>query len=113
MDTFTWMPDYEGTELQEEPRILEAKFGDGYAQRLGDGINNNAPVLPLTFTNIDVTTANAIVAFFRAHGGTTPFLWTPPDETGTWQWVCKKWSKRYTGFGTRTLTAEFTRDFAP
>jgi phage-related protein len=111
MSTFTWVPSYT-SEVEWTPMIREAKFGDGYAQRTGDGINNVPEKWSLTFDTIDVTQANAIIAFLKAQGGYQPFDWTNPDG-GAGRYVCKTFRKVFAGFASRTVTCVFEQDFAP
>jgi len=68
---------------QEEPsangvfRTTDIKFGSGYSQSYGDGINNEEQTWPLTFvgTNAEI---QPILDFMRAHKGYVSFYWTPP-----------------------------------
>lgn len=78
MATFTAVPSYNSS-LKVKPKILEAKFGDGYEQAVGDGINNKPRAYNLQFNVLDEADADAIEAFFDTNNtATTPFDWTPP-----------------------------------
>lgn len=87
MATFTWTHDWDAA-LDEEPRQHRAEFGDGYAQVIPAGINDNPRKWSLTFDNRPEAEINAIVAFLRAeHRG---FDWIDPDgQPGRWE--CKSW----------------------
>ena len=78
-ETFTWAPRI-GPTGSVSFRTLDAKFGDGYAQVAGDGINARAESWPVTFQGSAAKIA-AIRAFLDRHGGTRSFLWTPPGGT--------------------------------
>ena len=69
---------------QSNPRVRIQKFGDGYEQRLVDGINNINESYSLSFTNRDKTEADDILAFFDTNAGVTAFdficlLYTSPS----------------------------------
>lgn len=111
MAVFTWVPSW-NSELQEDPRILETRFGDGYAQRTGDGINHIPMKWNLSFDEIPAADGDAIRAFLRARGGYEAFDWTPPGMASA-RFVCKTWKRRYAAPGNASLTAVFEQDFAP
>lgn len=62
-----------------KPRVLTAKFGDGYEQRLADGINNIEQTFTLAFNNRTDDDIDDIVAFFDDKKGVTSFDYTYPD----------------------------------
>lgn len=112
MPTFSYTPSY-STELTKTPRILKAQFGDGYAQRSADGINNNPEKWKLVFENASLATIAAIKAFIDARNGVEQFDWTPPGGTSK-KFVCEEgYSHTYTGVGGGNLSMVFEQDFAP
>lgn len=94
MATFTYDPS-PGAGLSETPRVEAVKFGDGYEQRAGTGINLVAQIWDLTFANRTLAQADAIVAFFRARSSVTSgleaFDWTPPFASTAIKVVCREW----------------------
>lgn len=66
-----------------QPRIRVAQFGDGYQQRLADGINNLGETFTLNFMNRDKTEADDIIAFFDTKAGVSNFDFTIPDTNST------------------------------
>lgn len=58
-------------------RTLVAQFGDGYAQRAGDGINLRSENWPLEFFGCEEE-IKGIKDFLDRHNGFKSFLWTPP-----------------------------------
>lgn len=90
MATFTH-PASKGSRSESNPRILSNKFGDGYEQRIGDGINTLLPVWQLQFNTLSQSDANSIVSFFESHAGVTAFDWTPPTGSAG-KFVCKTWT---------------------
>ena len=88
------------------PKVLLAAFGDGYEQRLGDGINTLAETYALTFNNRLASEVDDIIALFESKAGVTAFDFTYPDSNGggetTIKVVCDEWSQIYTndiGYG--------------
>lgn len=86
MATFSWIPSTEAAQTVK-PRVLQAKFGDGYSQRVPDGLNTLLRSWQLTFKNRTKIEADAIEAFLDAAGGCTAFDWTPPDGAAG-KWIC-------------------------
>lgn len=107
---FTWSPRVE-PEGTRSFRTLSAQFGDGYAQEVGDGINNETQSWPLEFVGHEDYIA-PIRDFLRTHGGFKPFRWTPPmGEEGLY--ICREFRLRPMGRKVYTLSATFEQRFAP
>jgi phage-related protein len=90
--TFTWAPDFQA-QVNYQPNVVVAKFGDGYEQRVQFGINANPQKWNLTFKARSDSEANAIDAFLQTAGALSSFYWTPPGQTVSLKWVCRKWAK--------------------
>lgn len=95
-DTFTppYRPSAGPSNYHEATRLLEAKFGDGYAQTVPDGINNLHMQPTLVWEALTMAEANAIVSFFRTHRG-APFYYTLPDEGIARKWIAKEWDRDF------------------
>ena len=65
------------------PRVLTAKFGDGYEQRAVDGINNLAETYTLTFKTRPKADIDDIVAFLDSKQNVTKFTLTLQDTNNT------------------------------
>jgi phage-related protein len=76
VETFTWCPKL-GASSAPEYRNRSSKFGNGYEQVVGDGINNVVDTWSLSFT-VKEAVALQIKAFLDRHGGHKSFFWTPP-----------------------------------
>ena len=50
-------------------RVLTAKFGDGYEQRVRDGINTKQDSFSISFNNRDAAEINLIAAFIDSKAG--------------------------------------------
>jgi phage-related protein len=108
MADFTWTPS-RGFTTETTPRVRISRFGDGYSQRIADGINSLNQVWNLQFTNIGINTCTAIEEFLSARGGVHAFTWLPDGETTEVKVLCSKWSKTYESEFSRTLSATFER----
>lgn len=103
-----------GTTLQQQPRVREARFGDGYAQRAPDGINHQPQSWEATFNDVDDEIGDEMIAFLRAHGGYKPFSYHPRWELEPIKVICPQWRRSLGNeIGTSTITCTFEQDFAP
>jgi len=110
MATFTAEPSYSSS-LNLKPKILEAKFGDGYEQAVGDGINNKPRKYSLQFNNLNVVNGDAIETFFDTNDtATTPFDWTPPTGSAG-RFKCKEHSRNYVSGFSSSITCTFEEVF--
>ena len=105
MSTFTWTPDIEST-VSHEPRIREAKLGDGYSQRAQDGMNADMQTWSVKFSGRSLAEGQAIDAFLSTQGGVTAFDWTPPGGSAG-KYLCKKWSRTFGSMSAQTVTGTF------
>jgi len=107
MSTFTWNPRY-GASVENTPRVRRAQFGDGYQQRVGDGINTLKRKWSVSF-KLDLAEMDAIDAFLKATEGELSFDWTPPNgPAGTF--IVLTWN-RSSDDGYDTITATFEETF--
>lgn len=108
MSTFTYTPSY-SVNLSTRPRVRSAQFGDGYTQRVADGINASPRIWSVTF-NGDAARLDPIDTFLANEGGVTSFVWVPPTGV-TGKWLCSEWSRNIAGYNDETLSATFTEVF--
>lgn len=108
MSTFTWSP-APGASEANEPRVRVSKFGDGYQQRVGDGINNQPRTWTLQFTGPTART-DEISAFLKARAGTESFDWTPPYGAAG-KWICSSWSRAVIWNTVQGVSATFIEVF--
>lgn len=92
MSTFSYTPEF-GASKQLRPRVTAIKFGDGYEQRVAQGLNTQLEIWNLNFANRSQVDADAIDAFLRARGGVESFDWTPPDAAASKKFVCREWTR--------------------
>ena len=96
------------------PKVLLASFGDGYEQRLLDGINASTDTFNLTFNNRPKAEIDDIVAFFVSKQAVTSFDFTYWDTNGgggetTVKVVASTWSIIYNNDIAYSLQATFRR----
>ena len=96
------------------PKVRVATFGDGYEQRLRNGINSLKEEYSLTFNNRTKSDIDDIVTFFDTQHGVVPFNFTIPDTNGsggetTIKVVCDNYTKKYDYDDFYSCTATFRR----
>ena len=74
---FIWKPAY-GMDTNIDPRVNRIQFGDGYTQRIPDGINIDLIKTDISFENRTDSESTAIIHFLKARQGSQPFLYTLP-----------------------------------
>ncbi len=86
------------------PAVRTISFGDGYEQRIKEGINSLREEYSVAFSNRDRAEIDAIVETFNIRAGVTKFDFTIPstsqDTAGTAaentiKVVCTTWSQTY------------------
>jgi len=112
VSVFTFTPDF-GAQAAYKPRVRVTKFGDGYEQRVGDGINIRPASWPLKFAMRDDTERTGILAFLEARNGVEAFDWTPPFGGSAIRAVCRNWEWTPEKANLSTITATFEQVFEP
>lgn len=107
------VPD-KGLGRQSQPRVRVAKFGDGYEQRIADGINPIQETFNVTFNNRTEAEIDDITGYFASLGGVTAFDFTVPDANGsggetTIKVVCDSYNQMYAQDGYPSASATFRR----
>lgn len=108
MSTFTWSQ-APGATQQKRPNVRTAQFGDGYQQRVGDGINTTARSWSLNF-NRATADIDAIEAFLDARNGVESFVWVPPSGL-TGKWLCREWIRTTSNSKVQSISATFQEIF--
>jgi phage-related protein len=97
-----------------KPRTLRVSFGDGYEQRLVDGINNINQDFGLQFKNRTDDEIDDIVSFLDSKQGVASFDYTYPDTNAvggevTVKVVCEDYSVTFVNDEFSSLDAKFRR----
>lgn len=115
-----------GYTRQTQPRVLTAQFGDGYSQRLIDGINPLQETINVSFKTREKAEIDHIISFFESKGGVTSFTFTvdqqyyssPGTSTETdvtssdelaLKVICSAWNKTHNYGDYWSATATFVR----
>jgi len=100
-------------------RVLTARFGDGYEQRVLDGINTKNTTFNLSFNNRDAEEINLIAGFLDLKAGLN-FNFTVKDtflsgavSTTTMKVVCETYNINYIQENFYSLTCTFRRVYEP
>lgn len=101
-DILTYPPS-SSTQMRRAPKVLRARFGDGYVQEEADGINADLMSWELVYDPLHATTLlgaqgslDLIDDFFTAQAGYKKFFWTPPSPYNIQRlFVCIEWSVQY------------------
>ncbi|MGC0152771.1 phage tail protein [Chromobacterium vaccinii] len=107
-EVFSWTPLFGGSS-SVRARVREAGFGDGYRQRVPDGINNMPRVRKLSFAAGQVE-ADAIEAFLARHEGTRWFWFTYPGAARA-KFRCGEWDRSYLAAGDELVAVTFEQVF--
>lgn len=96
------------------PRVLLAAFGDGYEQRVADGINVLDQTMSVSFSSRPKAEIDDLVAFFESLGGVSKFKFSLEDSnesssTETIFCICPSWNQTWAFENFYNLTAEFRR----
>lgn len=111
------IPD-KGMTRSSKPRVRSAKFGDGYEQRIADGINSIEETFNVSFKNRTKAELDAITGYLNSLGGVTSFDFTFPDDNGsggetTIKVVCDTFNQTYSNDNFFSATATFRRVYEP
>ena len=96
--------------VAEEPKVLKAEFGDGYSQRVAEGINPIKMEVNLTWSFLTLANVGTLKTFFRANVGIN-FDYQLPQEAAARKWICETWEESTVAAGVYTLTARFVEVF--
>ena len=91
-------------------RVLEAKFGGGYSQRAGDGINTIERELNLSWVGSN-TNINTLIDHFEERNGYQSFTIndaTIADDI-TYKWICKTWNYEHLSDNVMSLSAKLIK----
>ena len=113
MATFPSITPTYGSSKSSAPKVRQVQFGDGYAQVIRYGLNQNPKSWSLKW-EVSETDADTIETFLdaRAADGAT-FDWTPLDSTTSYKWRCLQWNKLIRYKNRATIQATFVQYFEP
>lgn len=104
---FFWVPSY-NPGINHSPKILSIKFGDGYEQRLADGINSDLLSLNLSFAGRSEKEAASILHFLVSRGGHQSFYHKVHAPYNIFKkFVCRSWNSSLVYDNNITISATF------
>ena len=113
MATFPSITPTYGSSKSSAPKVRQVQFGDGYAQVIRYGLNQNPKSWSLKW-EISETDADTIETFLDARGlDQESFDFTPPEEASAKKFVCDKWTKNIYYNDRATISATFREVFEP
>ena len=108
-----------GLSRKSRHNVLTAKFGDGYEQRVLDGINTKQDQFSISFKNRDAADINLIAAFLDDSAGKSfNFVITDTFSSGnlttsTIKVVCDDYNISYGQATNHSLSCELRRVYEP
>ena len=110
LNTFTpAIPPDVGSSISAQHRVNKAKFGDGYIQRSGDGINTKEEAPTLNWSQLTSAEATAIINFLDGQKGYIAFNYTLPGESTPKKFTCEKYSRGYSPGAEYNVSAQLER----
>ena len=102
-----------GASKASNPSLKQVQFGDGYAQVIRFGLNQNPRTWNLKW-EVSETEATTIEDFLvdRVNDGAT-FRWKPLDSSTFYKWRCFSWTKSIPYKNRATIKATFVQYFEP
>lgn len=99
---------------KSKPKVLKAVFGDGYEQRIADGINNLGETYTVKFKNREKDFVDDVVDFLEAQKGVSKFTFNVPNTNKSGgeesvKVVCDNFSTTFDYDNYYTLTATLKR----
>jgi len=107
-----------GMTLKQTPSVILADFGDGYQQRLADGINTLVQEFSISFVTRPKEQIDDLVTFFEGLGGVSKFELVVDDtnsggDTEVYKVVCDSWEQTWDFDNFYSLTATVRRVYEP
>ena len=99
------------TRIDARPKVNVISFGDGFEQRLTEGLNQNPLSVNLTF-ELSQTDADTAISFLnaRVEDGAS-FDYTLPSETSSRKFVCTSFPRSIPFLNRVTLSCTFREVF--
>jgi len=106
---FIWEPAY-NISINHAPKVKSVKFGDGYEQRMKDGVFTDLLNISLTFDGRSLKEAMAIIHFLEARSGVDYFFFTPPSPYNSRRkFTCREFNSNIVSQGVLNVSAAFNQ----
>jgi phage-related protein len=109
---FWWKPSY-NAKIDNKPRIRYNQFGNGYQQRIPDGLNTSLVEFNLTFENRSELETVSILHFLRQRNGQESFIYNLPtiysksSNNLNTRFICPEWGSSYISYNNYTIDCKF------
>jgi phage-related protein len=109
---FWWKPSYNAS-IKNTPKVIVNQFGNGYEQRIKDGINNNLINFTLRFDNRNELETTSILHFLAQRNGTESFIYNLPTIYAksplnlNTRFICMNWESIYVSYNNYQISCEF------
>tara|TARA_R110000772_G_scaffold249530_3_gene364028 strand:- start:12290 stop:12922 length:633 start_codon:yes stop_codon:yes gene_type:complete len=105
--SFIWKPSYQDS-TNFEPKVVKISFGEGYEQRVSNGINNNLLKFDYSFEDRNQRETFSILHFLNERNSKEMFLFIPHFPYVTQKrFICRSWSESRTFYDNFTIRAQF------
>lgn len=95
-------------------KVLTAEFGDGYEQRVLNGLNTKEDSFNLSFNNRSASDINLIAKFFDVKAGKSfSFVVTDHDGNTSLSVICESYKISYVRENFHSLTCTLKRVYEP
>jgi phage-related protein len=110
LPNFFWQPSYQSS-VKIEPRVKKIQFGNGYQQRIPDGINSELKNLNLTFENRSEIETVSILHFLEERGGQQSFVYNVPTiyakPSSISKFIAPNWETNYNFYNNYSIKTVF------
>lgn len=105
--SFIWTPSYNFS-VDTEPLVRSIRFGEGYEQRLKEGINNSLIKIDFSFEKRSLKESTAIIHFFSERDGAESFIFSVPEPYNVRKlFVVRNWNLTQTFVNNYSIKANF------
>lgn len=108
ISNFLWKPSY-NSKINNQPKIKVLKFGNGYEQRIIDGLNNELKEINLIFENRNEKETVSMLHFLDLKGAQESFVYNIPtvflkgNNTLNTRFICTEWASSYISYNNYTI----------
>ena len=106
---FTRTPSY-ASEVAIKSSVIETRYGDGYSQRLLDGVNAQRQAWNCQFDVRADTDADSMMEFFYEHAARS-FEWIAPRAASAKRYIAKEPSRVFVGPNVSAVKVTFEQVF--
>jgi phage-related protein len=109
---FFWKPSY-NSKIENKPRIRYNQFGNGYQQRIPDGLNTSLVEFNVGFENRSELETVSILHFLQQRNGQESFIYNIPtifskslNNLNT-RFICPDWTSSYVSYNNYNIECKF------